>query len=122
MCDNCGSTLHGATVESVTNILTTIEGSGSQLGNHGGSAKRSPTHHELLLLLLHLLCLLNLTDRTGEAILNALSQVFELVEIIAHLLLALELSGHHARLQLLLLLKGARLAGFSSLFEKAETV
>ena len=121
MRDNCCSTLHGATVESVTNILVTVESSGCELWNHGGSAQRSPTHHKILLLLLHLLCLLllNLTDRAGEAILYALSQVFELVEIIAHLLLALELSGHHACLQLLLLLKGARLAGFSSLFEKA---
>ena len=87
--------------------------------NH--SASRSTeclsAHHEVTLLLL-----LHLTNGSSKAILYPLCQISKLVQVVAHLLLVLELGGHHASFQLLLLLEGSRLAGFTGLFECCETV
>lgn len=80
---------------------------------HWRAAKGLPAHHEAMLLLLYV------CDRVRESLLDSHSQVLELVQIVAHLLLALQLLAHHARFQLLLLLECARLARFSRLLEEA---
>ena len=53
---------------------------------------------------------------------HTLGKILELVEIVAHLLLALELRRHHSRLEFLLLREGATLTGFSGLFEELEAI
>ena len=87
---------------------------------HGSRPAESlAAQHELALLLL---LIGRVLDRIGQAFLDTLGQVLQLVQIVAHLLLALQLGGHHSRLQFLLLLIGAGLAGFTRLFEELKAV
>jgi hypothetical protein len=77
--------------------------------------------HEVLFLLALVDCL-DLADRSDKCVLSALCQVFQLVKVVAHLLLVSQLHRHHTRFKLLLLLVGAGLAVITSLFEKREAV
>ena len=120
--DDTARHAHGATVKSLVligSLSHTHAHTSVGLVNHfaSGTTERLSAHHEVTLLLL-----LMLTNGSSKALLYPLCQVSELVQVVAHLLLILELGGHHARFQLLLLLEGSRLAGFTSLFEGCETV
>ena len=53
---------------------------------------------------------------------DTLRQVLQLIEVIPHLLLTLELGGHHAGFKFLLLGVGAGLPGFAGLLEELEAV
>ena len=69
-----------------------------------------------------LMLMLGLVDGGDEAFLDTLRQILQLVEIVAHLLLTLELGGHHSGFQFLLLGVRSRLAGFARLLEELEAV
>ena len=66
--------------------------------------------------------MLYLVYRICESVLDALRHVAQLVEIVAHLLLALQLHRHHASFELLLLLESARMARLARLLEELEAV
>ena len=96
---------HGATVKSLV-LICGLSHTHTSVGlvNHfaTGTSERLSAYHEVALLLL-----LHITNGSSKAILYPLCQISKLVQVVAHLLLILELGGHHARFQLLLLLKGS---------------
>ena len=123
LCYDGRATLHAATIQSVTDLVQVLRGAHAvrrrlRRDHRARSAESGTAQHEVALLLLSL----HVSNRTGQALLHSLSQVFELVQIIAHLLLTLQLSRHHASLQLLLLLEGAGLASFPRLLKEAKAV
>lgn len=67
-------------------------------------------------------CGAHVLDGAAQTFLDTLGQVLELIQIVAHLLLALKLGGHHSCLQLLLLLVGSRLTGLARFFKELKAV